>query len=193
MTGSGGSGKTTKIKELVSQFPANQVVWINPARLRAEIIKATKIETKVVVIERVTETTKMLKILRYIVNRISIFENEEEFSTIYPHFIVSTSNLLRNELTLFEEYFEIIENHYDYHFNSNILNKEVVKNSFSISNKSVPNDTLENTLNRLFVGFNQSQMSENTDAAERTQIADDFLQIQQIVREALTQSPQQDQ
>jgi Holliday junction resolvasome RuvABC DNA-binding subunit len=65
-----------------------------------------------------------------------------------------------------------------------------MQNSFTIATKSVPNDTLENTLNRLFVGYNQSQMSDSMDAVERTQVADDFLQIQQIIREVLAQLPQ---
>jgi hypothetical protein len=66
-----------------------------------------------------------------------------------------------------------------------------MQNSFTIATKTVPNDTLENTLNRLFIGFNQSEMSESMDAVERTQTADDFLQIQQIIRGVLAQLPAQ--
>jgi hypothetical protein len=65
-----------------------------------------------------------------------------------------------------------------------------MNNSFTIVTKSIPNETLENTLNRLFIGYNQSQMSESMDTIERTQTADDFIQIQQIVRGVLAQLPQ---
>lgn len=68
-----------------------------------------------------------------------------------------------------------------------------MNNSFKIITKTIPNDTLENTLNRLFVGFNQSQMSDSMDSVERTQVADDFLQIQQIIREVVAQLPAQNQ
>jgi hypothetical protein len=66
-----------------------------------------------------------------------------------------------------------------------------MNNSFTIVTKSIPNETLENTLNRLFIGYNQSQMSESMDTIERTQTADDFIQIQQIVRGVLAQLPAQ--
>lgn len=68
-----------------------------------------------------------------------------------------------------------------------------MQNSFTITTKTVANDTLENTLNLLFIGFNQSQMSDSMDAVERTQKADDFLQIQKIVREVVAQLPVQNQ
>lgn len=68
-----------------------------------------------------------------------------------------------------------------------------MQNSFTITTKTVANDTLENTLNLLFIGFNQSQMSDSMDAVERTQKADDFLQIQKNVREVMAQLPVQNQ
>lgn len=68
-----------------------------------------------------------------------------------------------------------------------------MQNLFTITTKTVANDTLENTLNLLFIGFNQSQMSDSMDAVERTQKADDFLQIQKIVREVVAQLPVQNQ
>jgi type IV secretory pathway VirB4 component len=188
--GSQGSGKSTKIKELVSQFSANQVVRINPERIKSEIKKTINIETQVFVVEGISELEQIHEIQKYAKNGFAIYENEQEPSTVYPRFIVSTANLCHDELTFFEEDFEIIETHYDSHFNSNI-NIKTMQNSFTISTKSVPNDTLETTLNRLFVGYNQSQMSESMDAVERTQVADDFLQIQQIVRGLLAQLPAQ--
>ena len=68
-----------------------------------------------------------------------------------------------------------------------------MQNLFTITTKTVANDTLENTLNLLFIGFNQSQMSDSMDAVERTQKADDFLQIQKNVREVMAQLPVQNQ
>ena len=67
-----------------------------------------------------------------------------------------------------------------------------MNNSFTIDTKSVPNETLELTLNRLFLGFNQSHMAESMDSLERVQTADDFLQIQLIVRQVLAQLPEQE-
>ena len=68
-----------------------------------------------------------------------------------------------------------------------------MQNLFTTTTKTVANDTLENTLSLLFIGFNQSQMSDSMDAVERTQKADDFLQIQKNVREVMAQLPVQNQ
>ena len=170
-----GSGKTTKINEFVSQFTANQVVKVNPERLKAEIKNAINIETQVFVVEGVTEIEQMHEIQKYVKNGFTIYENEREPSTVYPQFIVSTSTLCHDELTFFQEDFDVIETHYNSHFYSNIKIK-----TMQIPVKSFA--TMQTSLNRLYQSYNLSEMAENDDKIERSELFDDYLVLTEIIK-----------
>ena len=175
VTGSQGSGKSTKIKELVSQFSANQVIRVNPKRLKAEIKKTINIDTQVFVVEDVMEIEQIHKIQKYVKNGFTIYENEQEPSTVYPQFMVSTANLSYDELTFFAEDFEIIETYYNSHFNSNINIKtmQIPVQSFA---------TLQTSLNRLYQGYNLFKMAENDDKIKRSELIDDYLVLTEIIK-----------
>jgi hypothetical protein len=46
----------------------------------------------------------------------------------------------------------------------------------------ITSETLQSSLNRLFKGYNLSEMSENDDKLERAVIFDDYLIISDIIR-----------
>ena len=107
--GSQGSGKTTKIKNLVNQVPKNQIVWIYPTKSDTELKRLVNPETTTIVIEGVVSINEMGRIQNYVREGICLSKNEKDTSTIFPKIIVSTCNLLLSDLANFENDFEIIK------------------------------------------------------------------------------------
>jgi ABC-type Mn2+/Zn2+ transport system ATPase subunit len=107
--GSQGSGKTTKIKNLVKQVPANQLVWINPTKSDNKIKRLAKPQTTTIVIEGVVSINEMVRIQNYVREGTCVSKNGKDTSTIFPKIIASTCTLLVSDLADFEHDFEIIK------------------------------------------------------------------------------------
>jgi signal recognition particle receptor subunit beta len=102
VTGSQGSGKTVKIKELVNQIPLNQIVWIHPDLGKIQLSSFIKKDTTTVVIDQIVNLEQMKEIHNYI-------KEGNKLSNIFPQIIVSVNSIFFPDLSNFENDFEIIK------------------------------------------------------------------------------------
>ena len=183
VTGNQGSGKTTKIKELVSQIPANQVVWINPEKLELQINEALKADTTAVVIDGIISGTQLFKIQEYAKNGINVSKNNEEPQIIFPQIIVSTAHLTSDDLSIFQNDFEILEIAYQAAQNLGVTHQVVqdlgVKTSVF---KVIDLASMSATLDRFYEGYIDSRISENDSQEERKKYSNDYFDFKRLLK-----------